>query len=70
MMLQVHVSTPSSVVQSVHEEEGGKECVTIAIYFPVDISTTVFSYSRTVQYHTILHGVGVIAWALGLYAVS
>ena len=30
-------------------------------YYPVDISTTVFSYSRAVQYHTILHGVGVIA---------
>ena len=25
-------------------------------YYPVDISTTVFSYSRAVQYHTILHG--------------
>ena len=26
------------------------------MYYPVDISTTVFSYSRAVQYHTILHG--------------
>ena len=25
-------------------------------YYPVDISTTVFSHSRAVQYHTILHG--------------
>ena len=25
-------------------------------YNPVDISTTVFSYSRAVQYRTILHG--------------
>ena len=33
-------------------------------YYPVDISTTVFSYSRAVQYHTILHGTGVIAWVL------
>ena len=33
-------------------------------YYPVDISTTVFSYSRAVQYHTILHGAGVIAWVL------
>ena len=24
-------------------------------YYPVDISATVFSYSRAVQYHTILH---------------
>ena len=30
--------------------------VYIYIYYPVDISTTVFSYSRAVQYHTILHG--------------
>ena len=30
--------------------------------YPVDISTTVFSYFRVVQYHTILHCV--IAWAL------
>ena len=29
-----------------------------------DISTTVFSYSCAVQYHTILHGVGVIAQVL------
>ena len=28
----------------------------IYIYYPVHISTTVFSYSRAVQYHTILHG--------------
>ena len=26
------------------------------VYYPVDISTTVFSYSRAVQYHVILHG--------------
>ena len=26
-------------------------------YYPVDISTTIFSYSLAVQYHTILHGV-------------
>ena len=31
-------------------------------YYPVDI--TVFSYSRSVQYHTTLHGTGVIAWVL------
>ena len=30
-------------------------------YYPVDISTTVFSYSRAVQYHAILHSTGVIA---------
>ena len=35
-----------------------------AIYYPVDISTTVFSYSRAMQYHTILHGAGVIARVL------
>ena len=34
------------------------------IYYPVDISTTVFSYSRAVQYHAILHGKGVIARVL------
>ena len=34
------------------------------LYYPVDISTTVFSYSRAMQYHTILHGVGVIARVL------
>ena len=28
----------------------------ILCYYPVDISTTVFSYSSAVQYHTILHG--------------
>ena len=33
-------------------------------YYLVDISTTVFSYSRAVQYHTILYGVGVIARVL------
>ena len=33
-------------------------------YYPVDISTTVFSYSRAVQYHAILHGTGVIARVL------
>ena len=36
----------------------------IFIYYPVDISTTVFSYSHAVQYHTILHGAGVIARVL------
>ena len=36
----------------------------IYIYYPVDISTTVFSYSRAVQYHAILHGTGVIARVL------
>ena len=42
----------------------------IGNYYPVDISTTVFSYSRAVQYHTILHGVGgVIARALGLHGI-
>ena len=35
-----------------------------ALYYPVDISTTVFSYSRAVQYHAILHGTGVIARVL------
>jgi len=30
--------------------------VYIYIYYPVDISTTVFSYFRAVQYHAILHG--------------
>ena len=35
-----------------------------AIYYPVDISTTVFSYSRAMQYHAILHGTGVIAQVL------
>ena len=35
------------------------------LYYPVDISTTVFSYSRAVQYHAILHGTGVIARVLG-----
>ena len=35
------------------------------IYYPVDTSTTVFSYSRAMQYQTILHSVGVIAWAPG-----
>ena len=39
------------------------------VYYPVDISTTVFSYSLAVQYHTILHGTGVIAWALGLHGI-
>ena len=39
------------------------------IYYPVDISTTVFSYSRAVQYHAILHGTGVIARALGLRGI-
>ena len=39
------------------------------LYYPVDISTTVFSYSRAVQYHTILHGAGVIARALGLCGI-
>ena len=34
--------------------------VNISYYYPVDICTTVFSYSRPVQYHTILHGAGVI----------
>ena len=38
-------------------------------YYLVDISTTVFSYSRAVQYYTILHGVGVIARALGLHGI-
>ena len=32
-----------------------------SLYYPVDISTTVFSYSHAVQYHAILHGAGVIA---------
>ena len=32
----------------------------------IDISTTVFSYTHAVQYHAILHGMGVIAQALGL----
>ena len=32
------------------------------IYYPADISTT--GYSRAVQYHTILHGTGVIAQVL------
>ena len=39
------------------------------IYYPVDISTTVFSYSRAMQYHAILHGAGVITWALGLRGI-
>ena len=30
----------------------------MSFYYPVDISTTVFS--RAVQYHAILHGTGVI----------
>ena len=33
-------------------------------YYPVDISTTVFSYSRAMQYHMILHSAGVIARVL------
>ena len=33
-------------------------------YYPVDISTTVFSYSCAVQYHMILHGTGVITRVL------
>ena len=37
----------------------------ILLYYPVDISTTVFSYPCAVQYHVILHGTGVIARALG-----
>ena len=41
----------------------------IKFYYPVDIFTTVFSYSCDVQYHTILHGVGVIARALGLCGI-
>ena len=41
----------------------------IVDYYPVDISTTVFSYSRAVQYHAILHGTGVIARALGLRGI-
>ena len=36
----------------------------LIFYYPVDISTTVFSYSRAVQYHAILHGMGVIARVL------
>ena len=41
------------------------------LYYPVDISTTVFEifYSRAVQYHTILHGAGVIAWC-GCYCMG
>ena len=35
-----------------------------SFYYPVDISTIVLSYSRAVQYRTILHGAGVIAWVL------
>ena len=30
---------------------------------------TVFSYSRAVQYHAILHGAGVITRALGLRGI-
>ena len=37
-----------------------KAC-TSSFYYPVDISTTVFSYSCAVQYHTISHN---IAWVL------
>ena len=33
-------------------------------YYPDDISTTIFSYSHAVQYHMILHGMGVIARVL------
>ena len=36
----------TQIMQTVHKH----------VYYPVDISTTVFSYSRAVQYHTILHG--------------
>jgi len=39
------------------------------IIHAVDISITVFSYSCAVQYHTILHGAGVIARALGLHGI-
>ena len=42
----------------------GRTSDNIYIYYPVDISTTVFSYSRAVQYHMILHGSGVIARVL------
>ena len=34
----------------------GRICVEGDKYNPVDISTTVFSYSRAVQYRAILHG--------------
>ena len=39
------------------------------IYYPVDISTTVFSYYCAVQHHAILHGTGVTARALGLCGI-
>jgi len=42
--------------------------VNISYYYPVDIPTTVFSYSCAVQYHTILHGAGVII--RGCYCTS
>ena len=42
------------------------QLVHTSIYYPVDISTTVFSYSHAVQYHAILHDSGVITWSLGL----
>ena len=44
----------------------------MVFYYPVDISTTVFSYSRAVQYHAILHGTGVIARVLlhGCYCMG
>ena len=42
----------------ISEESSG---LSIYFYYPVDISTTVFSCSRAVQYHAILHSTGVIA---------
>ena len=42
--------------------------VSIYSYYPVDISTTAFSYSHVVQYHKLLHCTGgvnacvLIAW--------
>ena len=32
--------------------------VSIYSHYPVDISTTAFSYSHVVQYHKLLHGTG------------
>jgi len=39
-------------------------------YYPVDISTTVFSYSRAVQYHVILQGCYLLLHGPWGYAVS
>ena len=38
--------------------------VSIYSHYPVDISTTAFSYSHVVQYHKLMNGTGVNACVL------